>query len=49
MTQSRLSNVMVLHVHKNYTDELCMTNIGNEFVHSSSHRELQFRKFLPSD
>ena len=49
MTQSRLNNVMVLHVHKNYTDELCMTNIGNEFVRSSSHRELQFGKFLPSD
>ena len=38
MTQSRLSNVMVLHVHKNYTDELCMANIGNEFVRSSAFR-----------
>ena len=35
MTQS---NVMVLHVHKNYTDELCMANIGNEFVRSSAFR-----------
>jgi hypothetical protein len=49
MTQNRLNNIMVLHVHKNYTDELCMTKIGNEFVSSSSHRELQFGKFLPSD
>ena len=49
MTQSRLNNVMVIHVYKNYTDELCMANIGNEFVSSSSHRELQFGKFLPSD
>lgn len=49
MTQTRLNNVMVLHVHKNRTDELCLTTIGNEFVKGSSHRETLFGKFLPSD
>ena len=37
MTQTRLNNVMVLHVHKSRTDELSLTTIGNEFVKGSSH------------
>lgn len=49
MTQNRLNNVMVLHVHKDYTDQLCLIKIGNDFVQGSSHRELQFGKFLPTD
>ena len=35
MTQNRLNNVMVLHVHKSRTDQLCCTDIGNEFVKGS--------------
>ena len=38
MTQTRLNNVMVLHVHKNRTDELCLKTIGNEFIKESSLR-----------
>ncbi len=49
MSQNRLNNVMVLHVHKNYTDELSLTKIGNDFVCGSSHRQLQFGQFLPTD
>ena len=29
MSQSRLNNVMVLHVHKNLTDKLSLVDIGN--------------------
>ena len=49
MTQNRLNNVMVLHVHKHFTDELSLTEIGNEFVLNSLHREAQFGKFVATD
>ena len=49
MTQTRLNNLMVLHVHKNLTDQLCLTEVRNEFVKGSSHREALFGKFLPTD
>ena len=39
MSQSRLNNVMVLHVHKNLTDKLALVDIGNNFISGSSHRE----------
>ena len=48
MTQNRLNNIMVLHVHKNITDKLSLIDIGNDFVCGSSHREAQFGKFIPS-
>ena len=44
MTQSRLNNLMILHVHKSITDKICLTDIGNEFVSGSSHRENRFGK-----
>ena len=49
MTQMRLNNVMTLHVHKELTDKLDLTEIGNEFVSGSEHRLTVFGKFLPSD
>ena len=49
MTQTRLNNVLVLHVHKNLTDQLCLIEVGNEFVKGSSHREALFGTFLPTD
>ena len=49
MTQTRLNNMLVLHVHKNRTDQLCLTEVGNEFVKGSSHREALFGTFLPTD
>ena len=49
MNQGRLNNVMILHVHKQFTDDLCLADIGNDFVRGSSHRETLFGKFLPTD
>ena len=39
MSQTRLNNLMVLHVHSNHTDQLHLTEIGNEFIRGSTHRE----------
>ena len=38
MTQQRLNNLMVLHVHKDITDSMNLKNIANEFVGNSEHR-----------
>ena len=46
MNQGRLNNVMILHVHKQFTDDLCLADIGNDFVRGLSHRETLFGKFL---
>jgi len=42
MSQQRLNNLSVLHVHKNETDLLKLAEFGNEFV---SIREQRFRMF----
>ena len=44
MSQSRLNNVIVLHAHKNLTDELSLVDFGNNFISGSSHRESFFWK-----
>ena len=49
MSQTRLNNLMVLHIHSNCTDQLCLTEIGNKFIQGSTHRETIFGKFLPTD
>ena len=49
MSQSRLNNEMVLHVHKNLTDKLSLVDIGNNFISGSSHRESLFGKFLQTE
>ena len=49
MTQTRLNNIMILHVYKSNTDELNLIDIGNEFIRESSHREGLFGKFVESD
>ena len=46
MTQLRL---MILHVHKNNTDNLNLIDIGNEFVAGSAHCQQIFGKFMPTD
>ena len=35
--------------HKNRTDELCLTEVRNEFIQGSTHRETIFGKFLLTD
>ena len=37
MLQSRLNNIMMLHVHKDRTDKLNLIDVANDFVHGSSH------------
>ena len=49
MTQTRLNSTMILSVHKEYTDQLDLVDIGNEFVRESHHRENVFGTFLKSD
>ncbi len=38
MGQERLNHLMVLHVHKELTDDLDLISIANEFVGDSEHR-----------
>ena len=49
MTQTRLNNIMILHVHKSLTDQMNLVDIGNEYVRESSHREGLFGNFVPTD
>jgi len=44
MGQQRLNNLMLLHVHKERTEQLNLTEIANEFVMHSEHR-LRLRIF----
>ena len=45
MTQSRLNNLMVLHVHKERTDCLDIVAVANDFVSASEHRSSIFGTF----
>ena len=45
MSQQRLNNLMVLHVHKERTDSLNEVDIANELVVDSEHRLRMFGKF----
>ena len=49
MSQNRLNNMMVLHVHKEKTDVLKLLNVVNEFVFGSQQRLKQFGKFADID
>ena len=40
MTQERLNHLMMLHVHKDLTDSIVLTDVANEFV-SKCDRRLQ--------
>ena len=46
MTQSRLDNTMVLHIHKEKTDALNLVNVANGVVSDSEHRQSIFGNFL---
>ena len=45
MSQERLNNVMLLHVHKQKTDELVLAEVARDFVNDSEHRLHIFGKF----
>ena len=38
MTESRLNNVMLLHTHKDITDDLDIIKIAKEFISANSRR-----------
>ena len=45
MTQQRLNNLMILHVHKHMTDNIDLKLCLNEFVAGSEHRSNLFGQF----
>ena len=42
MGQERLNNLMVLHVHKEYTDKIVLKDIANEFISKCPRRQSVF-------
>ena len=50
MSQGHLNSLMVLHVHKDMTDELNLIDIANEFVNNKAdHRLSLFGRFCQSE
>ncbi len=45
MTQQRLNHLMLLHIHKDITDTMNLTEVASEFVRDSPHRARLFGKF----
>ena len=45
MTQTRLNNIMVLHIHKHLTDTIVRTSTLNEFASCNDDRRKQFGVF----
>ena len=45
-----LNHLMLLHVHKNYTDDLNLVDIANDFIADNEYRKHFFGpEFKPSD
>ena len=49
MTQHRLNHLMILHIHKELTDNIDMLKAANDFVAGSEHRLTIFGEFKSSD
>ena len=49
MTQTRLNHCMLLHIHKEKTDELDLVWLGNEFTKPVQNRYRNFSKFSEAD
>ena len=47
MTEKRLNNCMLLHVHKELTDKIDLTEIAKEFVCVREERQRYFGTFVP--
>ena len=45
MSQVRLNNLMILHIHKQRTDKLNLKATLNEFVSCNEHRSNNIEKF----
>ena len=46
MSQSRLNHLMILHIHKNRTDELNILDIAKEFIEVNDRRIKFFGRFI---
>ena len=46
MTEERLNNCLMLHVHKDVTDSLSITVIAEEFVSTNEDRKKHFGPFV---
>ena len=44
MSQQRLNNLMVLHVHKDETDNLNLVNVAKNFIDVNNRRHLSLSK-----
>lgn len=42
MSQQRLNHLMLLHVHKSYTDDLSLVDVANDFIADNEHRKQFF-------
>ena len=49
MKQSRLNHLVLLHVHKDITDNLDMIDCANDFVSANEHRQQVFGNFSSSN
>ena len=50
MSQQRLNPLMLLHVHKTWTDALSPLDVANNFISGHDHRKNVFgNEFKPSD
>ncbi len=49
MTQKRLNNYMVLHIHKEIVDKLSLTEVANYFTQKSDYRRGIFGTFTDAD
>ena len=45
MSQQRLNNLMLLHVHRDLTDTLDLSAVANDFIGDSEHRLKIFGTF----
>ena len=45
MSQEKLNNLIVLYIHKEYTDSIKLCDIGNDFVSKIERRTQVFGKF----
>ena len=41
MTQERLNHLMMLHIHKDITDSIDLSDVANDFVRNCEHRSGQ--------
>ena len=42
MSQQRLNHLMVLQVHKDYTEKLNLVDVANDFIAGNDHRTQVF-------